>query len=151
MEIGAFSSRWSNCDKISSYVARMISHNRTDSLLYTNLFSSALNELLETAFRSHGAAGKFVCAVSRFGELDRIELTIPGGEVIAGFYGNAVDRMGGADAAEHYREALFADGPIEPGIGLFELAIDYDAAMRVETLPGDAVRMIVDLDLEKAL
>ena len=44
--IDDFASEWLHCDRISSYLARMVSHNRTDSLLYANLLSSALNELL---------------------------------------------------------------------------------------------------------
>ena len=47
----------------------MVSHNRSDSLLYANLLSSALNELLETAFIHHGPDGDFSCRVSRAGAM----------------------------------------------------------------------------------
>ena len=77
MGIQDFSSDWLHCDRISSYVARMVSHNRSDSLLYANLLSSALNELLETVFANHGPDGEFSCRVRRRGASDVIELNLP--------------------------------------------------------------------------
>ena len=70
MGIDDFSSEWVHCDKISSYVARMVSHDRADSLLYANLLSSALNELLETVFANHGPEGDFSCRIRRQGAAD---------------------------------------------------------------------------------
>ena len=57
MEINTFISEWLHCDYLSTYLARMISHNRSDSVLHSNLFSSALNELLDHGRR----AGVVVC------------------------------------------------------------------------------------------
>lgn len=148
MEIDVFTSNWSYCDRLSSYVARMISHNRTDSLLYSNLFSSALNELLETVYRTHGKKGSFVCKVLRLGHRDRIELTIPCDAAVAEFYGGAMKRLARSDAAEQYRQALFSEGPLDPDIGLFELAIDYDATLSVEIKDDNALRLITELALE---
>jgi hypothetical protein len=48
MRMNDFSAEWMHCDRISSYVARMVSQNSADPLFHANLFSSALNELLET-------------------------------------------------------------------------------------------------------
>lgn len=45
MEMEDFLSDWHHCDHVSSYLARMISHNRTDPVRHSNFFSSALNEL----------------------------------------------------------------------------------------------------------
>lgn len=151
MDIGVFSSDWSYCDRVSSYVAQMISHNRTDSLLYSNLFSSALNELLETAYRAHGASGSFVCSVSRLGRQDRIELTIPCEASGTTFYLGAKERLARADVAEQYRAALFSPGPVQPDIGLFELAVDYDAALHVDAEQKNTVRLVADLALEDTL
>lgn len=148
--IADFSSSWAYCDRLSSYMAKMIGHNRTDSLLYSNLFSSALNELLETAFRLHGDDGSLVCTVLRKAGTDRIELTIPCGAEHQDFYRRTMDRVTSPDAAEQYRHALFADGPLDPGVGLMELAVDYNAAMRLETVNGDAVRLIADFALEES-
>lgn len=149
MEIGVFASDWSYCDRLSSYVARMVSHNRTDSLLYSNLLSSALNELLETAYRAHGASGGFVCRVSRRGNQDRIELTIPCEAAASKFYRDAKERLARPDIAEHYRSVLFSAGPLDPEIGLFELAVDYEAALSVEAIQKNAVRLVADLALEE--
>ena len=149
MGIDVFASNWAYCDRLSSYMARMVSHNRTDSLLYSNLFSSALNELLETVFRSHRSGGSFVCSVLRCAEKDRIELTIPCDDDGTEFYRNAISRLSRPDAAEHYRAALFADGPIDPDIGLFELAVDYDAVLSVGETGSNSIRLIADLALEE--
>lgn len=148
MEIEVFSSHWSYCDRLSSYVARMVSHNRTDSLLYSNLFSSALNELLETVYRAHGSGGRFVCSVLRLGNQDRIELTIPCDASETQFYMDAMERLSRSDVAEQYRSALFAEGPLDPDIGLFELAVDYEAALRVQSKDKNTIRLIADLALE---
>lgn len=148
MDIGDFSSNWSYCDRVSSYVAQMISHNRTDSLLFSNLFSSALNELLETAYRAHGASGRFVCSVSRLGDRDRIELTIPCEATGTRFYLDASERLARADVADQYRSALFSAGPLDPDIGLFELAVDYDAALSVDAEQKNTIRLVADLALE---
>jgi hypothetical protein len=149
MAIGDFTSNWSYCDRLSSYAARMVSHNRTDSLLYANLFSSALNELLETVFRVHGPRGKFICSILRQAERDRVELTIPCDAEGARFYREAAGRLLRPDVAERYRNALFARGAIPPEIGMFELAVDYGATLSVETVDDQAIRLTVDLALEE--
>jgi hypothetical protein len=148
MDMGVFSSNWAHCDRVSSYLAKMVSHNRTDSLLYSNLFSSALNELLETACRSHDNAGEFVCSVSRHAEKDRIELKIPCGAAGSSFYRDAIARMSRPDVEELYRAALFNDGPLDPAIGLLELVVDYNAQLAVEAADGGVVRLTAELCLE---
>ncbi|MBN9066652.1 MAG: ubiquinone biosynthesis methyltransferase UbiE [Rhizobiales bacterium] len=147
LDIAAFASNWSYCDRLSSYFARMISHNRTDSLLYANLFSSALNELLETVFRVHGAAGNLTCRVSRHAERDRIELTVPCGKSESAFYQGAVANLVGEDIEDRYRAALFREGPMDAGVGLLELAVDYGADFSVEAMP-QAIRLVAELSLE---
>ncbi len=144
MDIALFTSDWAYCDRVSSYVARMISHDRGDSLRYGNLFSSALNELLETVFRVHGPFGAFSCAVYRMQGCDRIELTLPADAQARAFYKNTTNSLD----AERYQTALFAPGAIEPAIGLLELAIDYQAKIRVEDAGGDTLRLVTELVLE---
>ena len=145
-----FSSDWAHCDRIATYVARMVSHNRTDSLLYSNLFSSALNELLETAFRAHRGTGEIACSVSRAGPVDRIELTIPCDAAVRDFYRQAVDALGRDDVAERYVDALLAEGALDPRIGLLELTVDYKARVSLGSAAADAVRLVADLALEEA-
>ncbi|AYG61900.1 ubiquinone biosynthesis methyltransferase UbiE [Rhizobium jaguaris] len=151
MEIDVFGSNWSHCDRLSSYVARMISHNRTDSLLYSNLFSSALNELLETIFRTHEGSGKFSCSVRRNGAVDRVELILPCSRGQAGFYRDTVELARGPDATEKYREMLFSSDVVDTRIGLFELAVDYSADISVETDGSDTIKLIAELALEDAV
>ena len=148
MEIDVFGSDWAYCDLLSSYLARMVSHNRADSLLYSNLFSSAVNELLETVFRNHGDAGHFECRVSRSGPIDRIELTLPCDADLAVFYESTLDRACKPDAADQYRNALFDADKLDPGIGLLELAVDYRAELALEKAGDNNIRLIADLTLE---
>lgn len=148
MDVEVFASRWSNCDRLSSYVARMVSHNRTDSLLYSNLFSSAFNELLETAFRYHGESGRFLCEIHRAGPTDRIALSIPGSQDDFELYEKAVRQAGGDDAAKLYRDALFSGDEPDPIVGLLELGVDYKAALSLERLDGKGLMLVVDLRLE---
>lgn len=149
MDVGVFASDWSHCDRISSYVARMISHNRRDSLLHANLFSSALNELLETVFREHAPSGRFACSVLRSGNVDRVALRVPCDGAHLSFYRDAVDQVRRADAVELYRAALLSSGSLSPIIGLLELAVDYAADISVE-LQDDTILLIADLILEAA-
>lgn len=147
MDISVFASDWAYCDRLSTYVARMVSHNRADSLLYSNLLSSALNELLETVYRNHGAAGEFSCTVLRAADRDRIELKIPGESSEMAFYRQAIDRLSSPDVADDYRAALFSDGEIDPSIGLMELAVDYNAKLLIEAADA-AVHLTAELILE---
>jgi hypothetical protein len=81
---------------------------------------------------------------------DRIELTIPCTTKQAQFYFDAVRRLSQPDVAEHYHSALFAEGVLDPDIGLFELAVDYDAFIRIEAPDENTVHLTVDLVLEEA-
>ncbi|WP_439622821.1 ubiquinone biosynthesis methyltransferase UbiE [Shinella sp.] len=148
MDMAGFTSNWAYCDRLSTYFARMISHNRSDSLLYSNLFSSALNELLETVYRLHAPTGSFVCSVSRSGASDRIALTIPVDAETEQFYREAVVILNGGDVSPRYHKALFSDGPLQPNIGLLELAVDYAARFSIEPADGNAIRLIAELTLE---
>ena len=148
MDMDGFASNWAYCDRLSTFFARMISLYRCDSLLYSILFSSALNELLETVYRLHTPAGSFVCAVSRSGPSDRIVLTIPVDAETAGFYRQAVDILNEGDVAARYHSALFTEGPLQPNIGLLELAVDYAARFSIEPADGNAIRLIAELTLE---
>ena len=148
MEIKAFVSAWSHCHYVSSYMARMISQNRSDSVRHSNLFSSALNELLEVAFRTRHAGGELACRVSRHGATDRIELTFPCVPEEREFYEEAVSRVAGTDARERYLNSVSGDVAPSREVVLLELAVDYNAALRVEEADGDAIKLVVDLPLE---
>ena len=126
----------------------MVSHNRADSLQYANLFSTALNELLETAFRNHVKGGQIACAVSRAGAIDRIELSIPCDVALKAFYTDSVKSLVGSDFVESYVSALLNDGPLDPRIGLLELAVDYGARLSVQDQSADVVRLVAELTLD---
>lgn len=150
MGMDAFSSEWLHCDRISSYVARMISHNRADSLLYANLLSSALNELLETVFINHGPDGAFSCRVCRDGGTDLIEITLPCDEKTGKFYSEAASRLASGNVAETYQAALFSAGPPDPHLGLLEIANDYRA--KISIAPGGGkLTLAAEMTLEGAV
>lgn len=149
MGMDAFASEWLHCDRISSYVARMVSHNRADSLLYANLLSSALNELLETVFSNHGPGGEFSCRVCRDGGTDVIELTLPCDEKTGKFYADAADRLAKGNVSETYQAALFSYGLPDPHLGLLEIATDYRAKISI-TPAGSRLTLSAEMALEGA-
>ena len=150
MGIEDFASEWLHCDRISSYVARMVSHNRTDPLLYANLLSSALNELLETAFAHHGPTGDFSCRVSRAGGADVIELDLPCDEMALSFYNAAATRLKAPDLVAAYHAALFSSGSADPHLGLLEVAVDYRARISILPEKGNRLKLAAEVALEGA-
>ncbi|TRC75467.1 ubiquinone biosynthesis methyltransferase UbiE [Mesorhizobium sp. WSM4307] len=148
MEIKTFVSAWRHCDYVSTYMARMISQNRSDSVRHSNLFSSAFNELLEVAFRSRHGDGELACRVSRHGATDRIELTFPCVPEERQFYEEAMSQATGTEARERYLNSVSGDLAPSREIVLLELAVDYNAILRVEEADGNAIRLVVDLPLE---
>jgi hypothetical protein len=148
LEVHAFLSDWVHCDQISTYSARMISHNRSDSVRHSTLFSSALNELLEIAFRTRHSSGEIACRVSRRGETDRIELTLPCLPEERQFYEEAVLQMAGSDAMERYLNSVSGDLAPSREIVLLGLAIDHNATLRVEKPGADVITLVVDLPLQ---
>jgi hypothetical protein len=150
MGMDAFSSEWLHCDRLSSYIARMVSHNRSDSLLYANLLNSALNELLETVFANHGADGEFSCRISRDGGTDVIEITMPCDEKTGEFYAAAANRLAAATASQTYQAALFSGGPPDPHLGLLEIAADYRARISIEPA-GSRLKLSAEMTLEGAV
>lgn len=150
MGIEDFASEWVHCDRISSYLARMVSHSRADSLLYANLLSSALNELLETAFAHHGPEGDFSCRVCRSGETDVIELELPCDETALGFYAAAAQRLEQPDLAGAYHAALFSPGAPDPHLGLLEVAVDYRARISISPGADNRLTLAAEMSLEGA-
>ncbi len=147
LDIGSFASDWSHCDRIATYVSRMVSHDRMDALQYANLFSSAFNELLETAFRCHGDEGRVSFTISRGGPIDRIELSIPCDAQAHAFYAGAVAALAADDYRQRYVNALLEEDDLDPGVGLLELAVDYAARIEIRPEPA-AVRLVTDLELD---
>jgi hypothetical protein len=147
MQIASFHSNWTHCDYIATYLARTISHNRPDSVLFSNLFSSVLNELLEVTFRTRHLGGAFACKVSRHGETDRIELTFACGNEERRFFEAAVSRIREGDGRARYLSSLSGDIAPSRDMMLLELAVNYHAAIRLDEAGGDTITLVVDLPL----
>jgi hypothetical protein len=144
-------SDWSSCGRIANYAASLVSHRRVDPLRYANLFSSVVNELLETAFRRHGSAGDIVCKVYRGTPRDSIEISVPCDAATREFYEAAVAQSSRDDVTERYVDALLLGEPQnDPGIGLLELAADYQARLALETGVQDRLTLTVELVLDEA-
>jgi hypothetical protein len=148
LDIKDFCTDWTHCDLMSGYIARMVSHNRLDSLLFSNLYSSALNELLEAVYRTHGSGGKLQCAVQRDGNVDRIELTFPADEQTYKIYETAIAKVNGEDAETLYLEALFADAEPDASLGLLELGVDYGARLAIGRSEYGRMSLVAELVLE---
>lgn len=148
LEIKHFVSNWLHCDCVSTYLARIISHNRLDSVRHSNLFSAVFNELLEVIFRTRHASGELACRVSRRSETDRIELTFPCIPEERQFYREAIAQIEGAELKERYLNSVSGDLAPSREIVLLELAIDYNATLRLEENDSDTITLIIDLPLE---
>jgi hypothetical protein len=145
---GAFDSSWSNCERISSYVARAVSHNRRDPLLHYNLLSSALNEILELAFRAHAPGASISCSVLRKDAVDRIVLSVPGNDELCGTYRKLVGEAARGDSAERLASEIMAGAPASAGLSLMELAANYKAEFRLEIGAGQRISLLTDLALD---
>jgi len=148
MEMEIFLSDWQHCDHVSSYLARMISHNRTDPVRHSNFFSSALNELLEVSFRGGTTDGKIGLSIYRQGDTERVQLSFPCPPGQARFYREAVSKTLGSDAEARYLDAISNDlAPSRESV-LLDLAVNYDAHLRLDEDAASAITLIVDLPLE---
>lgn len=147
MDLATFDSDWLHCDYIASYLARTISHNRPDSVLFANLFSSALNELLEIVFRTRDIGGTFECKILRQQDIDRIELNFTCRDDERRFFQQAIVRAQSDDGEAYYMSALSNEpGPTRETL-LLELAISYNAAITMYERGEDILTVVVDLPL----
>ncbi|HXV32099.1 MAG TPA: ubiquinone biosynthesis methyltransferase UbiE [Sinorhizobium sp.] len=148
MEMGTFLSDWQHCDQLSSFMARMISHNRTDPVRHSNFFSSALNELLEVSFRGGSPEGRIGCTVYRQGPVERVKLTFPCPPSQRRFYREAVSKTRKQDAYARYLDAISTDLAPSREAVLLDLAINFDAEVSLEERSPPSITLVVDLPLE---
>lgn len=148
MEMEAFLSNWHHCDQLSSFVARMISHNRADPVRHSNFLSSALNELLEMSFRSGIPDGQLGCTVYRHGPTERVKLTFPCPSAQSQFYREAVSRTRNGSGYARYLDSILTDLAPSREVILLDLAINFDAEIRLEEQASPSITLVVDLPLE---
>ncbi|MER8824886.1 ubiquinone biosynthesis methyltransferase UbiE, partial [Mesorhizobium sp. M0991] len=60
----------------------------------------------------------------------------------------AVSQFVGMEARERYLNSVSGDLAPSREIVLLELAVDYNATLRVEDAEGEAIKLVVDLPLE---
>ncbi|MBB5533808.1 hypothetical protein [Rhizobium giardinii] len=148
MEMGTFLSDWHHCDQLSTFVARMISLNRTDPVRHSNFFSSALNELLEVLFRGGFPDGQIGCAVYRQGPTERVKLTFPCPPRQRHFLNEAVAKARRGDALARYLDSISTDlAPTRDAV-LLDLTINFDALIHLEDSAPSSITLVVDLPLE---
>jgi hypothetical protein len=148
MEMGSFLSDWHHCDHLSTFMARMISHNRTDPVRHSNFFSSALNELLEVSFRGGSTDGRMGCAVYRQGPTERVRLTFPCPPGQRQFYQEAVSKTRKANAYARYLDAISTELAPSREVILLDLAINFDAQLHLDESDPPSISLVVDLPLE---
>ncbi|MCG5480375.1 MAG: ubiquinone biosynthesis methyltransferase UbiE [Ensifer alkalisoli] len=148
MEMGTFLSDWDHCDHLSSFMARMISHNRTDPVRHSNFFSSALNELLEVSFRGGSPEGRIGCTVYRQGPKERVKLTFPCPPSQRQFYREAVSKTRKQDAYDRYLDAISNDLSPSREVILLDLAINFEAEISLDERTSPSITLVVDLPLE---
>lgn len=151
MEMATFTVDWLNCDQCSTYVARMVSHDRHDPIRHANVLSSALNELFEMSFHAQERDGAFVCRFYRCREAERIELTFPCSPEKRRFYDTIVAGLKSGQVLPNYLEVISNDtAPPEHAI-LLGLAVNYDADIRLSDEDIGMLTFVVDLELERLL
>ncbi|MCK0195791.1 ubiquinone biosynthesis methyltransferase UbiE [Ancylobacter sp. 6x-1] len=150
LSIEALQAEWRQCDGIANYVANMISHNRSDSIRYANLFSSALNELMEIAFRaSRRLDGRVVCRILRCDGIERVTLTFPCAAADRWIYEASVARAGAEDAETQYLSILAGDlAPVHQEV-LSAMVIECHARLTLESMDAEALTLVADLPLER--
>lgn len=148
MEIETFASNWVYCDQLSTFLARTVSHNRTDSVRFASLFSMILNELLEVVFRARHSGGNLECRILRSGNWDRIDLSYPCSEDERAFIMKVLAETDG-DVLGRYLSSLSSGMTSNREVALLELMINYRALVGTGDVSKDMVRLIVDVPLEE--
>lgn len=149
LDLKTFTSDWQNCSKISDYLATIASQERNDSLRLGNIYSSALNELLEVGFSASGLEGILRCRIGRNGGTDRIAIDFPVKEeyrerllALFNFEG---------DASSEYLGGLSDCGPDEYGARIFSLKTIFEATLSsTERKPG-IVSVTAEFPFERML
>ncbi|MEK1930934.1 MAG: ubiquinone biosynthesis methyltransferase UbiE [Pararhizobium sp.] len=148
MEMETFLSDWRHCDQLSTFVARMISHNRTDPVRHSNFFSSALNELLELSFRGGSPEGQIGCVIYRQGPTERVRLSFPCPPGHRQFYREAVSKTHREDAYARYLDSISTDLAPSKDVVLLDLAVNFDAQVHLDESAPPSLTLVVDLPLE---
>ncbi|TCV71958.1 ubiquinone biosynthesis methyltransferase UbiE [Neorhizobium sp. S3-V5DH] len=151
MDMATFLSDWQHCDQLSTFMARMISHNRMDPIRHSNFFSFALNELLEVSFRGGSPEGRLDCTVYRHDLKERVRLSFrcpPGQQQ---FYREAIAKTHQEDVLGRYLSAISMDQTPNREVILLDLAINFDADLHLEEHAPSDITFVADLPLERAL
>lgn len=151
MEMASFAADWLYCDQCSTYVARMVSHDRNDPIRHANLLSAALNELFEMSFHSRDCNGALTCRFYRSGESERIELTFPCSAEKRRFYDTIVERISNGQALANYLDVITNDDARAEHAILLGLAVNYDANIGLHEQDTGLLTFVVDLKFERLL
>jgi len=151
MDMATFLSDWQHCDQLSTFMARMISHNRADPIRHSNFFSFALNELLEVSFRGGSPQGLIDCTVYRRDATERVRLSFTCPAEQQEFYREAVSRTHQKDAIARYLNAISMDQTPNREVILLDLAINFDARVHLEKRTPASITLVVDLPLEGSI
>ena len=151
MEMATLVADWSHCDQCAAYLARMVSHDRHDSIRHANLLSAALNELFEMSFHTRESDGVLRCRFYRNSTIERIELTFPCSAEQRNSYETIVERIGNGLALANYLDVITDDAARAEHAILLGLAVNYDADIELSAQDTGMMTFVVDLALERLL
>lgn len=145
----AFTKDWCHCDQLSNYVSRLVSSNKIDSFVFSNLFSTVINEVLEAIFRNNSGNDHVEVSIYQAGNDSLIVSSIPVDDVSRDFYDRVISGLKNGDAKDMYRELIKREKGFAPETGFYELAADYDADISLEHKPdGKRIALSVRVCLE---
>lgn len=134
---GAFAMDWHHCDQISNYVSRVVASKKADSFVFSNLFSTVINEILEAVFRSNSGSDNITIDIYQAENDSLIISSIPVNDVSLAFYEKVILNLEKGNAKDLYRDLIKSDKGFVPETGFYELAADYDATITMENKPDD--------------
>lgn len=146
----SFSRDWAHCDQLSNYLSRIVSFDKADSFIFSNLLSTVLNEILETIFLNHSDNYSIIVSLYQSGDDTVIISDIPVDSESALFYSTVASDIENGDPSEMYRNEMGKNGEISRAVGFYELAADYGAMIICNEHPEDhMLRLCVTVKLER--
>lgn len=145
--LGPFRDEFSHCSSTADLFAQVTANAHGNVRLAVDLLSTALNEMLEWAYRStdYNQAGEMSLEVVEDGDSLRLSLTVP---LAAGQSAQFVEQLSGlrADAARQLflRSVESAAAQVDPMLGLYWLAAEF-GELSGSAQAGDRVRLNLEL------
>jgi hypothetical protein len=146
-ELGPFRDEFSHCGSTADLFAQVTASAHGNVRLAVDLLATALNEMLEWAYRStdHNQSGEMSLEVVEDGNSLRLSLTLP---LAAGQSARLLEQLSGLQAevarGRLLRSVESESAQCDPMLGLYWLAAEFGAISGTEQ-GEDRVRLNLDL------